>query len=76
MDILKIKITPKADGGATVDMDDNLVERFKLFCLVDFYLAKPAPNWVLTKGESHSDGRVVLHIQVDRRLGIDPGIKI
>ena len=65
MDITKIKIKPKADGGANVEMDDDLVERFKLFCLVDFYLAKSAPNWKLNKGESFPDGRVLLHIQVE-----------
>jgi hypothetical protein len=66
VDIHKIKIEPKADGGAVVHMDDNLVERFKLFCLVDFYLAKPVPNWILSKAESHPDGRVILHITADR----------
>ena len=69
MDITKIKITPKPGGGVTVDMDDDLVERFKLFCLVDFYLIKSAPNWKLTKGESFIAGRVVLHIQVEHLTG-------
>lgn len=65
MDASKINIKPKADGGAMVEMDDELIERFKLFCLVDYYIGKHAPEWKLNKAESHPDGRVILHIQVD-----------
>ena len=65
MDISKIKVNPKPDGGAMVEMDDSTVERFKLFCLVDYYIGKSGQTWKLNKTESHPDGRVVLHVQID-----------
>ena len=65
MDITKIKITPKPDGGAIVEMDDDTVERFKLFCLVDYYLGKSGQSWALKKTESHPSGQVILHVQLE-----------
>ena len=63
MDISKIKINPIEDGKVMVEMNNELVERFKLFCLIDVYLIKPTTNWVLNKIVSHPDGRVDIFCQ-------------
>lgn len=70
MDISKIKITPKAEGGAVVELDTNLVERFKLFCLIDYYIGKAAPNWELKKIQSHPSGQLILYVQVESLTNI------
>ena len=49
-----------------VDMTAEVAERFKLFCLVDYYIGKNGQNWELNKTEARPDGRVVLYVQLTK----------